>query len=438
VRSAVKASGDGKGKRTGVAYALRFTAYGERRYVTLGRTDEGWTEHKAEEELRKIKGEVRDGTWKPWEAAEEPEQPAPEPTFHEFASEWFEASKDEWREATRLDYQWQLQFHLLPYFKDHRLSDITIAEVDRYRQSKLATNRAIEAAAKKGKPRMLTYTHPSGNQYKRPERPLSATSINKTITRLGQILEVAVERELIDRNPAKIGGKRRKLKTTKPDRVYLDRAEQIEALLAAAGNMDRDAKTNGRIERRALLATLTFAGLRISEAIDLQWRDINLAGARLRVRESKTGAGVRNVDLLPTLLDELTSLKAKAGTVEQAQAVFPSAAGTRQDRNRVRNRVLAPAIRKANEQLIADGSAPLPDGVTLHALRRTFCSLLVALGRDPAYVMKQMGHSDPTVTLGIYAKVMDAREEDRARLRSLVGLDEDPALDQAAAGDPAD
>ncbi len=26
-----------------------------------------------------------------------------DPTFHEFASEWFEAHKDEWREGTRLD-----------------------------------------------------------------------------------------------------------------------------------------------------------------------------------------------------------------------------------------------------------------------------------------------------------------------------------------------
>jgi hypothetical protein len=34
------------------------------------------------------------------------------------------------------------------------------------------------------------------------EGAISAASINKTITRLAQILEVAFERELIDRNPA--------------------------------------------------------------------------------------------------------------------------------------------------------------------------------------------------------------------------------------------
>jgi integrase len=58
---------------------------------------------------------------------------------------------------------------------------------------------------------------------------------------------------------------------------------------------------------------LTFAGLRISEALGLRWRDVNLAAGRLRVRQSKTDAGTRYVDLLPMLHDELAMLKASAG-----------------------------------------------------------------------------------------------------------------------------
>jgi integrase len=91
-----------------------------------------------------------------------------------------------------------------------------------------------------------------------------------------------------------------------------------------------------------------------------------------------------------------------------------------QDRNRVRTRVLAVAIRRANEQLAEDGLTGLPDGLTLHALRRTYASVLVALDKDPAYVMAQMGHTDPAVTLGLYAKVMATSEADRERLRVLV------------------
>ena len=52
-----------------------------------------------------------------------------------------------------LDYKWQLRNHLLPFLAGHRLSEITIVEVDRYRRCKV------------------------------DEASLSAESINKTITR---------------------------------------------------------------------------------------------------------------------------------------------------------------------------------------------------------------------------------------------------------------
>jgi hypothetical protein len=159
-------------RRRSPTYSLRFRAYGRREYVTLGTAEDGWTPAKAQTELAHVMADVQRGIWRP----PEPE-PAPEidrdPTFHEFASQWFDASKGEWRPKTVLDYEWQLSCHLLPFFRGHRLSQITIAEVDRYRQA----------------------------QVRRGE--LSVTSINKTITRLGQILEVAVEYGLIERNPAK-------------------------------------------------------------------------------------------------------------------------------------------------------------------------------------------------------------------------------------------
>jgi hypothetical protein len=116
--------------------------------------------------------------------------PAPEidrdPTFHEFAPQWFESTKGEWREKTRLDHEGQLSGHLLPFFEGHHLSQITIAEVDRYRQSKMAEARAIQAAAAKGEPLTDAYTDKHGRARKRSRDALSVTSINKTITRLGQ------------------------------------------------------------------------------------------------------------------------------------------------------------------------------------------------------------------------------------------------------------
>jgi integrase len=49
-------------------------------------------------------------------------------------------------------------------------------------------------------------------------------------------------------------------------------------LLEAGSTLDREAKCDRRhVERRAMLAVLTFAGLRISELCALRWRDVDLA-----------------------------------------------------------------------------------------------------------------------------------------------------------------
>lgn len=40
---------------------------------------------------------------------------------------------------------------------------------------------------------------------------------------------------------------------------------------------------------------------------------------------------------------------------------------------------------------------------TLHLLRHTHCSALIAAGRDPVEVSRRLGHSSPVVTMSIYA-----------------------------------
>jgi len=411
-------------RKSGV-WALRFRAYGRREYQTLGTAEEGWTRQKAEQALRHVMADVERGAWRP----PHPEPAAdvnPDPTFHEFASEWFEATKGEWREKTRLDYEWQLTCHLLPFFRDHRLSQITAREIDRYRQGKVAEGQTIRAAAAEGKPVIEEYVDKRGRKHQRPRRPLSATSINKTITRLGQILEVAVEYGLIEANPAK--SRRRRLKAQKTTPVWLDRAEHIEALLDAAGELDRHARAHGGHDqkggptyRRALLATLVLAGLRIGELTALQWRDLDLAGNRITVRASKTDAGLRQIDLLPALRDELAAYKANAPSTAPSGYVFATTAGTEPKQGNIRRRVLDKAVKRANEKLAEAGDVPLPDGLTPHKLRHTFASILVALGVDPGSVMDQLGHTDPGFTLRVYRHGMRRDHTAKDRLRALVG-----------------
>jgi integrase len=45
-----------------------------------------------------------------------------------------------------------------------------------------------------------------------------------------------------------------------------------------------------------------------------------------------------------------------------------------------------------------------PEKVTPHTLRRTFASLALAAGRDPRWVMTQLGHTDARLRLNVYAR----------------------------------
>jgi integrase len=60
----------------------------------------------------------------------------------------------------------------------------------------------------------------------------------------------------------------------------------------------------------------------------------------------------------------------------------------------VRRRILAPAVARTNERLDRKRPEPLPEHLTPQSLRRTFASILVAVGNDPTYVMGQLGHTD--------------------------------------------
>jgi integrase len=96
--------------------------------------------------------------------------------------------------------------------------------------------------------------------------------------------------------------------------------------------------------------------------------------------------------------------------------VFGTRTGNADARHNVRRRVLLRAVERANENLATVSAEPLPTGLSPHALRRSFASWLVAEGEDPAYVMAQLGHTDPKMTLELYARALTSksRRADRA------------------------
>jgi integrase len=369
-------------RKGGKTFGLRFRAYGKRRYLSLGSAEEGWNQRRAEEELANVLADVRRGIWKPT-PSEEASDEAREPTFHEFASEWLASRRHEFAVRTVEDYELALSHHLLPFFKDHRLSEITAHEADRYKAAKVREREQGEI-----------------------KRPLSNRTINKTLTRLGQILDAAVRYDLLDHNPVK--AKVEKLKEAEPRRVRLT-GEQVQVLLRAAR------------EHRALIATAIMAGgLRVSELTHLRWRDVDLREGLLNVAASKTAAGVRQVVLDPELVQLLREHKLSAEWSQPEDFVFAGRIREKpRERNSVRTRILYSAVEKANELLAEEDRPPLPDGLTFHSLRRTYAALRAELGEHPAITAAQMGHRDPRMTLRVYTDVTGMQP--KTRMGGLLG-----------------
>lgn len=340
--------------------------------------------------MRHVLADVDRGIWQPHEP-QPVEAPADMPTFHVFASEWMEGRRPELRPRTIKDYEWALSHHLLPFFKGHLLSEITVAEVDRYKQAKVR------------------------------EGKLAPPQINKSLKRLSQILDVAVDYGHLPSNPAASKGGRRRVKESAPRRTWVE-PEQLMALLDAAPK-----------RHRAVLATLAGAGLRVGELCALDWRDIDLATGTLTVQESKTPAGRREVDLPSGLVTELWTLAATSPQTGPDDPVFLGRRGTRQTPDNVGRR-LKSAIKRANVQLEAAGIAPISERVSPHSLRRTFASLRYACGDDPVYVAEQGGWADPSFPIKVYAKAVRRRERLSGAHREAF----DAALDWAAMGSGAD
>lgn len=262
--------------------------------------------------------------------------------------------------------EWALSYHLLPFFRDHRLDEITVAEVDRYKVAKLA------------------------------EGKLGPAQINKSLRIFSMVMDQAIEYELIDRaNPAQ--GRRRRVKVPKPKRTWVE-PEQLIALIEA-----------GSSTCRPIVATLAGAGLRVGEALALDWRDINLATGTLTVGEAKTAAGTyREVHLPGGLIEALSEWRA-LNPAGKDEPVFTTRTGSRQTVTNVDHR-LKTAIKAANKRLEALGIDPISERVSPHSLRRTYASLRYACGDDVVYVAEQGGWADPAFPIRVYARAVSRRE----------------------------
>jgi integrase len=278
---------------------------------------------------------------------------------------------------------------------------------------------------------METATDKRGRTYERRRRPLSNTSINMLITLLGQILQQAVDYELIDRNPVRVGGRAaRFLKRARPDRTFLE-VDEFHALLDAAAELEAEAPANRKgLGRRAMIATLGLAGFRIGEMMDLKVAPVDLQRCRFKLADAKTEVGVREVEITLYLRDELLAYAMDRGARGLPHGLFDhffgTATGRRRDPDRFRDRILARAVERANANRAEGGAAPLPP-ITPHSLRRTWATSCAMIGRDPKWVAAQIGHVNPKFTFSVYQQVATRRYIDEQAVWALMRFADEPA-----------
>lgn len=228
----------------------------------------------------------------------------------------------------------------------------------------------------------------------------SAWSIKARWTPLRLILSYAVRQGHRDDNPADHLERRERPKAGRAQQRFLTKAE-IGTLLGATPK-----------RWRLLVAVCLFGGLRISEALGLVWAEIDRDAGLIRVRYQlsrkgervalKTGKGRRDVVLMEALSRELRNAKLAAPHSAAHHPVFATATGR------------AISSRNAMRQLSKTFATAKLDGVTFHALRHTFASILIAQGRDAAFVADQLGHDDPAFTWRTYIHLFRAAEQAKA------------------------
>ena len=148
---------------------------------------------------------------------------------------------------------------------------------------------------------------------------------------------------------------------------------------------------------------LTLGGLRISELCLLERGLVNLGVGVLQTSRSKTAEGYREIDVIFAALhqDLAEHLARPTEFGGPRDPLVPSGNGRPLVASNIRQRVLAKVVAEGNDLLRERGIPEILE-CTPHTLRRTYISLLLASGCDPAYVQQQVGHTDPTLTLRIY------------------------------------
>jgi integrase len=254
--------------------------------------------------------------------------------------------------STKQHYTYTLNCHILPCFGRVPLRLISRDSIQRFLNAKLQSG-------------------------------LSVKTVKHLRTVLGTVLGAAETDGLVTGNPAR--------------RTRLPRGGQSKEIASIDPVEVRDLldKLPNPSKPIAWLAVLT--GLRIGELLALRWRDIDLVGKGLRVRQTvyegrfdtpKTKRSNRGVPLCPKALKILLELSFGANP---EALVFATERGTPLCRRNLLNRQLRPTAKSLGMV-----------GVSWHWLRHVNATFLDATGAPTGTVQLLLGHSSPKTTRDHY------------------------------------
>lgn len=219
----------------------------------------------------------------------------------------------------------------------------------------------------------------------------SARTREATYEALRSMYRLAERRGLVSENPlARIP----KPKRDKKHKVRIWTPEEARKFMTAAASSPYF----------GVYALALGAGLRRGEIFALRWRDVDLdrgtvciertlieVSGKLSFGEPKTASSARTVELPKMALDALTRM-----TRGDADAlIFTDSEAGPIRRSNFDRRVHAPLLATA--------------GVTrrtMHELRHSHASILIAAGESIRLVSSRLGHSTINVTLGVYSHLM--------------------------------
>ena len=200
---------------------------------------------------------------------------------------------------------------------------------------------------------------------------LKPSSLRRYIATLAAVLDYAG----VDPNPAK--DKRVKLPHEERTIVEPPSADVVASIVAQSPQ-----------KWRLALQTLAETGMRVGELHALEWRDVDTAGSRFRVRGGKTAAARRWVAVPEDLMEQI------------ARAIPPD---DRTPERRVFPGATPPTIKNIMRRACQSAGTAL---YSPHDLRHRYASVQIARGVPVTNVAAQLGHSRNSMTLDVYSHVL--------------------------------